>query len=110
MKKTKLWLYQDPSVRLPYFMMKSKAWQDLSCSAQSLYCYIRMSIKDYDNGTLNMDERYVRFGPKDAPGFSHTKYYRALDELLRAGFIKKVRDGSHGRKAVYDILTLDWTG
>ena len=108
--KDKKWIHSDPSVRLPYFMMKSDAWKSMPCSAQSLYCWMRMSMFDSDNGFTNTNEGKAAFGPSMAPKFSPGKYYRALGWLLSVGFIDEVSAGGHGRKAVYDMMTLRWMG
>jgi len=107
-KKVEKWIYSDPSVRLPYFMMKHKCWRKLSCAAQSLYCYMRLSMYDMDTGYTNTNECRVAFGPSKAPGFGASKYYRAINELLTKGFVDLVSKGSHGKKAVYDMMTLRW--
>jgi hypothetical protein len=105
------WIYLDPSVRLPYFMMKSVAWRELSGSAQSLYCYMRMTVRDPDvKDDPNLNERRVRFGPGDVSFFGHGRYYRAMEELVKVGFVDEVVNGGHGRKGVYDLLTTRWIG
>jgi hypothetical protein len=109
-KKSTKWIHTTPSVLMPHFMMKSESFKSLPGSAVKLYLEMRMSCFDADNGYRNTDELTVSFGPSDVKHFSHRKYYGALKKLIEYGFVKVVSHGCHGKKAVYDLLTLDWIG
>ncbi len=110
MKRRKEWIYGDPSVRLPVILLRSDAWKDLSYPAQMLYVYMRASIFDQDNGYRNTVEGAVKFGPTDVVRYGMDKrtYYRALNDLLKHGIVEEVEAGFGGRKAIYNLLTLDW--
>jgi len=109
MKKKNAWVYTEPYVHVPYFLMESDVWWDLSGSAVKLYLAMRKSYKDISNGYRNSkSEAMISFGPSDIPYLHEDTYYRALDELLSVGLVREVSPGGHGIKAVYDLLTLDW--
>jgi len=107
-KNVELWIHHNPSVRVPYFLMSHDVWIDLSGSAVKLYLALRKSYKDSDNDFKNVDEACIAFGPADIPYMSYRMYYQALRELLKVGLISEVSRGSHGKKAVYNLLTTDW--
>lgn len=109
-KKSKLWIYQDPSVRLPYCLVHSEAWKRLPPVAVVVYILMRSSA--FNGGpTANNDPARIKFGPADVKGYiSKPGYYNAVDALQEFGIIKEIKSGQHGRKAVYDLLTMDWVG
>ena len=106
--KKDVWIYSDPSVRVPYFLMKHDVWWDLSGSAVKLYLALRCSVKDLENGYRNVKEAHVCFGPSDMKCVTQRTYYRASNELLDVGLIEEVMCGSHGKKAVYDLMSVKW--
>jgi len=104
-----LWIHKDPSVRLPYFMLANKSWDGLSGNAVKLYVSMRKSFRDSKNSYRNVkSEGIVSFGPADAKYFVKKTYYRALGELITAGFVEEVSAGGYGRKGVYNLLTRNW--
>jgi len=107
--KKEKWIHLNPSVRVPYFLMAHDVWEDLSGSAVKLYLAFRKAFKDPDNGFRNtVSESRISFGPADVPYMNQRTYYRALNELLEVGLISKVSCGSHGKKAVYNLLSVEW--
>lgn len=111
-RKKRKWIYADPSVRMPVFFLRSEAWRELSYAAMGLYVFMRASMFDPENGFRNTNEYKVSFGPVDAEKYGMRKktYYRALGELLESGVIERVSEGLGGRKAVFNLLTLNWIG
>ena len=91
-------------------LIRHEVWKHLTYAAVALYIYMRASIKDPDNGFRNTDEARVRFGPSDVKRYwmSKATYYKALDKLLEVGIVEEVEPGSHGRRGVYNLLTLKW--
>ena len=110
MKKRTEWIYGDPSVRVPLILLRSAAWRGLGYSAGVLYLFMRASIKDENNGFKNPTEDEVKFGPSDALKYGMNKrtYYRALNDLIDRGIIERVENGFGGKKATFDMLSLDW--
>lgn len=106
--KNKLWIHQDPSVRLPYMLIKSNAYRRLPAIAQTVYTLMRATA--FNGGPhINNDPRCTRFGPEDVQGYiSKVGYYQAIKALQQAGIIRQVESGGHGRKAVFDLTILDW--
>lgn len=103
------WLYKDPSVRMPYEMMKHEAWMlGLSFPARTLYLHIRMSMFDEDFADSNVDEKMVVFYPGKVPWMKRSVYIKAIKNLIEVGFMVEVSPGGHGKKAIYDITTLKW--
>jgi hypothetical protein len=102
--KDKLWIYADPSVRLPYFLLRSNAFKRIGHPAKTLYILMRMSI-----GDTNFNPMRVRFGPQDAAGYMHkATYYEALAKLIEYGLIEEIEPGKSGRKGVYNLTTRRW--
>lgn len=110
MKKMREWIYENPSIRVPVILLRSNAWKGLSYSAGMLYLYMRASLFDQENGYRNTVEDAVKFGPSDAGRYGMDKktYYRALAELLECGIVKRVENGRGGKKAVFNLLSLEW--
>ena len=102
--KDKLWIYHDPSVRLPYYFIESNAFKRASHAGKLLYILMRMSILQ-----TNFNPARVAFGPADAePWMNRKTYYPALKSITGLGIIREVEPGKHGRKAVYDLSTRNW--
>lgn len=103
------WWQGTPYIALQYFLMKNKNYQRLSSTARDMYGYMRMQYKDYANLPANTDMSKIPFGPSCMPKISSKRYYNAMKgELIKRGFVKVVSEGGHGRKAIYDLTTMDW--
>jgi hypothetical protein len=107
-RKPKLWIYQDPSVRLPYCLIHSEAWKRLPPVA--IVVYILMRASAFNGGpTANNDPARIRFGPADTDGYiSREGHYSGVKALIDTGIIEEIAPGYHGRKASYNLLTLNW--
>lgn len=109
-KENAKWWEGKPFVALQYFLMKHEVYWGLSSGSKEMYSYMRMQYKDYSPPvtSVNKDMSRIPFGPSCMPKISSTKYYASLSELTKKGFVKIVEEGGHGKKAIYDLTTMDW--
>ena len=87
---------------LPHHMIKSDAWQDLSCYARA--AYIEIGAKQ--NGKNESDLSYTF---QEASKIMHRNTYaKALNELVNHGFIDVVRSGGLYNKCNIFAISGRW--
>ena len=102
--KPKLWIYNNPSVRIPHFLIKSDTFKKLPPSAVVLYLLMRMADHDTSPSAY-----LVSFGPSDVKGCMHKPtYYSSLSKLIQVGLVEVIQLGTHGRKGIFDLTTTKW--
>lgn len=110
-KKRDELLYGSPYVHLNSALLRSGSFGKLTPSAVVVYLHMRNSLFRGEDGYKNVDERNVRYGPKQALkdcGVSNATYYRVITQLLDYGVIEEVAGGYHGKEGVYDLTCRGW--
>lgn len=95
-------------VPLPYVMLRSPAWRDLSGGAVKLFLELRSRYNGGNNGDLSLShDEAARL-----LGLSKSTVHRAYAELADHGFIRKVRQGQwYGRLATtWRVTDRPWQG
>src|SRR5210317_486024 len=89
-------------IQLFHYMVKSDAWQDLSCHARTAYLEIAVKHNGYNNGDLS-------YTYKEASKIMHRNTYaKALNELVTNGFIDVVRSGAINKQCNIFSLSPRW--
>ena len=76
-----------PFVMLPNKMIDSKAWQELSCYARTVYIEIKRRYNGKNDGNLSYTYR------EGIKIMSKKRFTKALKELLNNGLIDIIRSG-----------------
>jgi hypothetical protein len=84
----------QPFVQLHTFMLKTRAWRSLSCTARAAYVHLASRYNGSNNGELGLGCRTLG----DELGCSRATASRALLELEDAGFIDTMKIGSFARR------------
>lgn len=88
--------------QLFHHMIKSEAWQDLSCYARTVYIEISAKHNGYNNGNLS-------YTFKEGEKIMHRNTYaKALNELVSHGFIDIVRSGGLNKECNIFALSYRW--
>ena len=91
-----------PFIQMFHYMIKSDAWQDLSCHARTAYLEIAVKHNGYNTGNLS-------YTFKEASKIMHRNTYaKVLNELVSHGFIDIVRSGGLNKECNIIALTHRW--
>ena len=98
---------EEQYAKMPYPMLKSKAWRSLSGNAMKVYCELHCRFWGTNNGEITLS-----FGEAaELLGIGKATVQRALEELVEKGFIERTRRGHfYGRRASTYRLTKERTG
>ena len=89
-------------IQLFHYMIKSDAWQNLSCYARTVYIEISAKHNGFNNGDLS-------YTFQEASKIMHrTTYAKALNELVSHGFIDIVRSGGLNKQCNIFALSFRW--
>ncbi len=98
---------------LPYVLLDSAAWKDLSCYAKTLFVELRRQFNGSNNGTIVFSckqaaERLKKSTNEGVRNISPQTAQRAFKELFKKGFIKPAKKGMFtGRRAAEWIITTE---
>ena len=89
-------------IQLFHYMVKSDAWQSLSCHARAAYIEIAVKHNGHNNGNLS-------YTYKEASKIMHRNTYaKKLNELVANGFIDVVRSGTINKQCNIFSLSFRW--
>ncbi len=93
-------------VALPYNMLESAAWSDLSPAAALIFIELKRRYNGSNNAEISLSCREAAIAGKCGKGTASQK----LEELVKVGFIKPSSKGHfHNRHATTWILTCEAT-
>lgn len=93
----------DLFVKLPFRLLDSSAWQDLSPRARDIYVRLCRKYNGKNNGDLSLTRSELR---KIGELSSSATLTRALDQLWSHGFITSTREGSFGSMRICNLWAL----